>query len=112
MKAIIIAGGRGERLRPLTDNIPKPLVEVNGKPILLHTLELLKSHGITEFIIALCYLPERVVSYFGDGSKFGVHITYTYEDQLKPLGNAGAITLSQKYIKETFIVTYADIVRK
>ena len=98
MKAIIIAGGRGERLRPLTDNIPKPLVEVNGKPILLHTLELLKSHGITEFIIALCYLPERVVSYFGDGSKFGVHITYTYEDQLKPLGNAGAITLSQKYI--------------
>lgn len=112
MIAIIIAGGRGERLMPLTNGIPKPMVEIDEKPLLFHTLNLLKSHGIKDFIIALCYLPEKIVSYFGDGSKFGVNIKYTYEDSLKPFGTAGAITLSQKYIKETFIVTYADIVRE
>lgn len=100
------------RLRPLTDNIPKPMVEIDGKPILLHTVELLKSHGIKNFIFALCYLPEKIVSYFGDGSKFGARIEYTHEDPLKPLGTAGAITLCKKYIKESFIVTYGDIVRK
>src|SRR3989338_5789572 len=112
MKAIIVAGGKGERLRPLTDTLPKPMVEIGGKPLLFHTLNLLKSHDITEFIIALCYLPEKIVSYFGDGSQFGINIKYTYEELLKPLGTAGAITLAKKHIKETFIVTYADIVRE
>ncbi len=112
MKAVIIAGGKGKRLKPLTDTVPKPMIEVDGKPILFHTLNLLKSHGIKDFIIALCYLPEKIVSYFGDGSKFGMRIEYTYEDPLNPLGTAGAVTLGKKHIKETFIVTYADIVRE
>lgn len=112
IKAIIIAGGKGERLRPITERIPKPIIEIDGKPILFHILELLKSHGVKDFVIALCYLPEKIVSYFGDGSKFGVDIKYTYENPLKPLGTAGAITLAKKYIKESFIVTYADIIRE
>lgn len=112
MKAVIIAGGRGERLKPITDNIPKPMVEVNGKPILLHIINLFKKNGITEFIFALCYLPEVITSYFGNGEKFGVKIQYTYEDIKKPLGTAGAITLVKKFITGTFIVTYADILRE
>ena len=111
MKAIIVAGGRGERLRPITNTIPKPMVEVNGKPILLHIINLFNGYGIKNFIIAFCYLPEVIVSYFGDGSKFGVKITYTYENPKKPLGTAGAISLAKNLITGTFIVTYADILR-
>jgi NDP-sugar pyrophosphorylase family protein len=112
MKAIIVAGGRGERLRPITDTKPKPIVEVAGKPILLHTVELLKQAGIHEFIFALCYLPNVVKEYFGDGSKFGITITYTLEDPNKPLGTAGAIKESRPFITDSFIVTYADILRE
>ncbi len=111
MKAIIVAGGKGERLRPITETIPKPMVQVNGKPILEHTIELFKKHGIKDFIIALCYLPEVITSYFGDGSRFGVVITYIYEDPSFPRGTAGAILPAKKYITDTFIVTYADIIR-
>ncbi len=111
MKAIIVAGGRGERLRPITNNMPKPMVDVAGKSILEHTIDLLKANGIKEFIIALCYLPEVVTNYFGDGKKFGVQIAYTYEDPANPLGTAGAIALAKDQIAGTFIVTYADILR-
>ena len=111
MKAIIVAGGRGERLRPLTDTIPKPMVTVSGIPLLQHTIELLKKHGITDIIVALCYLPEVIENYFEDGAKFGVHITYTYEDPKSPLGTAGAILPAHDLISDTFIVTYADIIR-
>lgn len=112
MKAIVVAGGRGERLRPLTDTKPKPMVDVAGKPILLHTLEHLKYHGVREFIFALCYLPQVITDFFGDGSKFGVSIEYTFEDPQNPLGTAGAIKPAQKHISETCIITYADILRE
>src|SRR3989339_1281684 len=112
MQAIIVAGGRGERLRPITDHIPKPMVKVRGKPLLEHTIELFKANGIEEFILALCYLPEVIVDYFGDGRKFGVKIEYTYESPDKPLGDAGAITLARKIIRDTFLVTFADILRE
>lgn len=111
MKAILMAGGRGERLKPITDFIPKPMVEVNSKPILLHIINFFKKNGITEFIIALCYLPEVITQYFGDGKKFGVKIEYTYENSKKPLGTAGAISLARELVEDTFIVTYADILR-
>lgn len=112
MKAIIVAGGRGERLRPLTDKIPKPMVQVDGKPILEHVLELLIGNGIKEFIFALCYLPKTITGYFGDGSKWGVNIRYTYESPNNPLGTAGGISPGKKYTDDTFIITYADILRK
>jgi mannose-1-phosphate guanylyltransferase/phosphomannomutase len=112
MKAIIVAGGRGERLRPITDKIPKPMVEVRGKTILEHTIDLLKNNGISDLIMALCYLPEVIVDYFGNGKKFGVNIKYTFEDPNYPLGSAGAIRESEKFIDNDFIVTYADILRK
>lgn len=112
MKAILLAGGRGERLKPLTNNLPKPMLEVGGRPILLHIIELLKKNGISQFILALCLLPNIITSYFGDGKKFGVRIEYTFENPKSPLGTAGAISLSRKLISNTFIVTYADILRE
>ena len=112
MKAIIVAGGRGERLKPITNTIPKPMVEVDGKPILLHIINHLRENGVKDFIIALCFLPEIVTQFFRDGSKFGVNIKYTYEDPEKPLGTAGAISLAKSLINKTFIVTYADILRE
>lgn len=112
MKAIIVAGGKGERLKPLTSNIPKPMIKVDGKPILLHIIELFKKNGIKEFVIALCYLPDVITIFFGNGKKFGVKIKYTYEDPKKPLGTAGAISLARDLVKDTFIVTYADILRQ
>jgi len=111
MKAIILAGGRGERLKPLTEKIPKPMVEVSGQPILLHIINHFKEHGIFDFIVATCFLPDVITNYFGDGSKFGVNITYTYEDPKKPLRTAGAISISREFIKDTFIVTSGDILR-
>lgn len=106
-----MAGGKGKRLRPITENIPKPMVKVNDKPILLHIINLFKKHGITDFVIALCYLPDVITSYFGDGKKFGVNIQYTYESPQNPLGTAGAIIFAKKLIVDTFIVTYADVLR-
>ena len=111
MKAVIVAGGIGERLRPITNNMPKPMVGVKGKPILLHIINLFKKNGVTDFIIALCYLPNIVTDFFGDGTKFGVNIKYTYEDPQKPLGTAGAISLAEDLIDDTFIVTSGDILR-
>lgn len=109
MKAIIVAGGRGERLKPLTDSLPKPMIEVADKPILEHIISQMKKNGIKDFIIALYYLPKVITSYFGNGSKFDVDIQYTLENS--PLGTAGAILLSRKFVKDTFIVTYGDILR-
>lgn len=111
MKAIILAGGRGERLRPLTNKIPKPMIKVGDQPILLHIINLFKQYGVKDFIIALCYLPNVITDFFGDGSKFGVKIEYSYEDPNKPLGTAGAVLLSKNLINDTFIVTSGDILR-
>lgn len=87
--AIILAGGKGERLRPLTNDRPKVMVEVAGKPIIAWQIEWLKSHGITKFILTLSYKHEVVEEYFGDGSKFGIEIDYSIEET--PLGRGGAI---------------------
>ncbi len=112
MKAIILAGGRGERLKPLTNNIPKPMIEIAGKPILEHVIIQMKKHGLKDFIIALCHLPEVITSYFGNGSKLGVNIRYIFEKENSPMGTAGAIKSAEKLIQDTFIVTYGDILRE
>lgn len=112
MKAIIMAGGRGERLKPITDTIPKPMVEVAEKPILLHVVNLFKKYGINDFVFTLCHLSNKITSYFGNGSKFGINIDYLVENSEMPMGTAGGIALSKKYINSTFIVTSGDILRK
>ena len=107
MKAIVMAGGEGTRLRPLTCNIPKPLVNVANKPVMEYVIKLLKEHGIDEIIVTLHYLADEILSYFGDGSDFGVRINYSIEDE--PLGTAGSVKKAEKLLNnETFIVLSAD----
>ncbi len=111
MKAIIVAGGEGKRLRPLTVTMPKPMIRIGGIPILEYTVRILVKHGVTDIVLALCYLPQPVIDYFGNGSQFGCSITYTFEDPKCPLGTAGAILPAKDFFTETCIVTYADTLR-
>lgn len=106
MKAIILAGGLGTRLRPLTDQTPKPLLLIKGKPILWHSMMNLKKHGITDIILSVCYRAEKIEEYFKDGAEFGLNIEYSLEKE--PLGTGGAIKLASKGIDETFIVLNGD----
>lgn len=106
MKAIIMAGGEGTRLRPLTCNRPKPMVPIMNKPILEHIINLLKKHNITDIGITLQYMPEIIKDYFGDGGEFGVNITYFIED--KPLGTAGSVKNAQDLLDDTFLVISGD----
>ena len=99
MDAIILAGGEGSRLRPLTNDRPKPMVEVNGKPILLHQIEILKNHGIDHFVIACHYRWGAIKNFFGDGRNYGIRITYCVEE--KPLGRGGAIKEAYRYVADT-----------
>ncbi|MFH1736487.1 MAG: nucleotidyltransferase family protein, partial [Actinomycetota bacterium] len=100
MKAVIMAGGEGTRLRPLTSNQPKPMVPVMNKPVMEYIIELLKSHGINEVVATLQFLPALVRNYFGDGSDLGVTIAYSVEDT--PLGTAGSVKKVESYLDETF----------
>ena len=102
MRAMILAAGEGQRLRPLTLRMPKPMVPVGGRPVLEHLVALLRLHGIREIAITLHYRPEAIIEYFGDGQKFGVEITYSHEEQL--LGSAGAARALDTFLTETFVV--------
>jgi len=106
MKAVLMAGGEGSRLRPLTSGIPKPLVPVVGKPVMEHILRLLRKHGITDVVVTLQYLGSSIRDYFRDGSDFGMDITYVVEDV--PLGTAGSVKNAQQYLDEPFIVISGD----
>ncbi|MBI2595148.1 nucleotidyltransferase family protein [Candidatus Daviesbacteria bacterium] len=112
--AIILAGGKGERLRPYTDDKPKVMVEIAGKPILLWQINWLKSHGICKFIITLSYKYEVVQDFFRSGKKFGIEIDYSIEEQ--PLGRGGAIkkAFGSPLAKneENVVVTNGDIITK
>jgi len=106
-QALILAGGLGERLRPLTETIPKPMVEINGKPLLEHILDHLKKYGIRKIILCIGYLGNKIEEYFGDGRKFELDIKYSYEKEL--LGTAGAIKNAEHLIEtENFIVLNGD----
>ena len=107
MKAFILAAGLGTRLRSLGLELPKVMVPVGGKPLLEHHLELFRRQGIRELIVNLHYLPEKITSYFGDGSGYGVKITYSRESEL--LGTAGAVKkMERELLDETFLVFYGD----
>ncbi|HEY9679033.1 MAG TPA: sugar phosphate nucleotidyltransferase [Drouetiella sp.] len=107
MKAVIMAGGSGTRLRPLTSNLPKPMVPVVNKPMAEHIVELLKEHDMKDIIFTLFYLPDAISSYFGDGSDFGCKIGYSTE-QGRPLGTAGCVKAIQDQLDETFVVISGD----
>ena len=106
MKAVILAGGLGSRLGDLCKTVPKPLIPVNGKPILLHQIEVLKKEGIKDFLIITGYLSECIEAYFGDGEKFGVSIMYYREDI--PLGTAGALFRIRP--DEDFLLCNGDLI--
>lgn len=106
MKAVIMAGGFGSRLRPLTDKLPKPMMPIIDKPILHYTVDKLVSSGIKDIAMTLGYMPESIISYFGDGSQYGAHISYFIED--KPLGTAGGVKNASSFIDGTFLVISGD----
>lgn len=108
MKAIIMAGGEGSRLRPLTCCRPKPMVKVIDKPVMAYTIELLKRYDITEIGVTLRYMPQEIMRYFGDGSRFGVQLTYFVEDT--PLGTAGSVRNTGDFLDDTFLVISGDAI--
>ena len=107
MKAVIMAGGEGTRLRPLTSQRPKPLAPALNLPIMEHIVLLLKQHGITDIIVTLHYLADEIEGYFGDGSEWGVNFIYSVEDT--PLGTAGSVKQAEAHLKDdTFIIISGD----
>jgi len=105
-KAVILTGGLGKRLKSLTNNLPKPMLLIQGRPILYYAIENLRKQNISEIILSVGYKAEKIIDYFGDGKEFGVNISYSKEE--KPLGTGGAIKLAAKNIKEDFIVLNGD----
>lgn len=106
-QAIILCAGLGTRLRPLTNNIPKVMVPLLGKPLLEYHIKQFKLHGVSEFFINLHYLPDVIRSYFGDGSAWGVRIHYFLERELR--GTAGDMKHFEKEINDIFFLIYGDI---
>ena len=109
MKAIVLCAGRGMRLGNLTQDTPKPMLPLNGEPLLAHTLRYLADQGFKDIAINLHFLPDVIPSYFGDGKGFGVDIHYSYEPQL--LGTAGAVKNLEPWLENTedFLVLYGDL---
>ncbi|SEN72651.1 mannose-1-phosphate guanyltransferase [Actinacidiphila rubida] len=107
MKAVVMAGGEGTRLRPMTSSMPKPLLPVVNRPIMQHVLTLLKRHGLTETVVTVQFLASLVKNYFGDGEDFGMELTYANEE--KPLGTAGSVKNAEEALKdEAFLVISGD----
>ena len=107
-QAVVLASGQGVNMRPFTYEIPKSLIPVNGRPLLEYGIELLRNHGIKDIIITVSHLAEKIEEHFGNGSKFGVNITYVRES--KPSGTGGAFKAAQSHLKDMpFLVLYADV---
>lgn len=107
MKAVVMAGGEGSRLRPLTSRRPKPLAPIANEPVMKHIVDLLNKHGITEVVATLHYLADEIESFFGDGTAYGVSMKYFVEDT--PLGTAGAVKMAEDRLRDdTFIVISGD----
>ncbi len=106
-KAVLLIGGLGTRLRPLTDNQPKSFLSVLNRPFLEHTIAYLKNNGITDIVLTLNYLPDVIRNCFGDGKEYGVHLTYCVEKD--PMGTAGAVKNAEAYLDESFFVLNGDI---
>jgi mannose-1-phosphate guanylyltransferase/phosphomannomutase len=108
VKALIMAGGEGTRLRPLTSNQPKPMLPVVNRPMMEHILLLLRRHGFDEIVVTVAFLANSIRTYFGDGSEFGVRISYAAEES--PLGTAGSVKNAQSRLDQRFLVISGDVV--
>jgi len=106
MQALILCGGKGKRLAPLTKKTPKPMIPINRKPFLEHQLVFLKKKGIKDFVFCAGYKWKSIFNYFKDGSRWGVHIVYSVEK--KPLDTGGAVRMARGYLKDSFLVLYGD----
>jgi mannose-1-phosphate guanylyltransferase/phosphomannomutase len=106
VKAVVMAGGEGTRLRPLTSNQPKPMVPIVGKPCMEHILELLRNYGFTDVIVTVAFLPQAIRGYFGSGDALGIDVSYSVEES--PLGTAGSVRLAADQLDEPFIVISGD----
>lgn len=107
MKAVIMAGGEGTRLRPLTSNQPKPLMPIANRAMMEHVIDLLRTHGITDIIVTLAFMPDAIRNHFGDGSELGVKLTYVVEHE--PLGTAGSVRNAAHLLDEPFLVISGDV---
>jgi NDP-sugar pyrophosphorylase family protein len=107
VKAVILAGGEGTRLRPLTLTLPKPVVPVVDRPFLRHQLDMLGRAGISEVVFSVAYRPEKVQAIFGDGAAFGTHIRYAVEDT--PLGTGGAVKNAERHLDDVTVVLNGDV---
>lgn len=108
MQAVILAGGKGTRLHPLTSNTPKPMVDLFDKPVLEHTIELLTKHGIRDIVITLAHKADQIIDHFSGGARWGVNIQYALEDM--PKGTAGGLRSLQPVLSDTFVVISGDAV--
>ena len=108
MKAVVMAGGAGSRLRPLTISRPKPMVPMVSKPVIAHILDLLKRHGVHDVVVTLQYMAESVQGYFGDGHSLGMKIRYSIEET--PLGTAGSVKQAQDLLDDTMVIISGDAV--
>ncbi|ARF82084.1 sugar phosphate nucleotidyltransferase [Kitasatospora aureofaciens] len=107
MKAVVMAGGEGTRLRPMTSSMPKPLLPVANMPIMEHVLRLLKRHGLSDTVVTVQFLASLVKNYFGDGEELGMHLTYAHEET--PLGTAGSVKNAEDALKDdSFLVISGD----
>ena len=106
MKAVILAGGLGTRLRPLTNNTPKPMLPIGEKPILEHLINWTKKNGVKSIVLCVSYLRETIEDYFEDGEKFGVKIEYAISK--KQLATAGQLKTAEKFIDDDFVCMYGD----
>ncbi|MEK6572322.1 MAG: sugar phosphate nucleotidyltransferase, partial [Bacteroidota bacterium] len=107
MKAVIMGGGFGTRLRPLTSNIPKPMVPMVNRPIMEHIISLLRAHSLTDIIVTLFYFPEAIIDYFGDGSRLGVRLQYVRADA--DYGTAGSVRNAASLLGERFLIISGDV---
>lgn len=107
MKVVIMAGGKGTRIASVRSDVPKPMINICDKPILEHQIDNLKACGLTDFILVIGYLGDKIKEYFGDGSKFGVNIDYFVEDH--PLGTAGAL-FKMPQLTEDFLLLCGDVI--
>jgi NDP-sugar pyrophosphorylase family protein len=106
LKAVILAAGKGERLKNITQTIPKPMIQYKGKPVLEYNIELCKKFGIKDIYINTYHLPEKITSYFKNGAHLGVNIFYSNETEL--FGTAGALNNFKEFLTEPFFVIYGD----